>query len=296
MRRDWLNRRLLCLFFCSFFVLVAVWGSTLNFADETTAMPTAPVATTPAPPAASAAAPNTPQVGWGKTTRAERKLAQKIRNDAAEILGMRRVEFLRTLNAEIKAKKINRQAATPCLNQLKLSLLECPEAIELGIINERTGEIDVDRFQEILRIILDFLSQLFAMFQMFVDAMSVDAYILCSSGLEAPPAPNQVQDKPAQNKLGSCCQKPIRRVIKAVVTAPVKAVASLGDFRSQRQKPIRRIIKAVVASPVKATAALRCQKPIRRGIKAVVTAPVKATTAKVQRAKARRVGRRCCAA
>ena len=103
---------------------------------ETTA-----VATDAAVPAAVA------QAELRKMTRAERKLAREVIADAADAAGMRRLEFMRAANRGDRV----------AVDELKVSLAAHDEA----------REIDIDRLQEILQMILDFIKQLLELFSMF---------------------------------------------------------------------------------------------------------------------------------
>ena len=144
-----------------------------------------------------------PQAALRKMTRAERKLARDVIADAAEAAGMRRLEFMRAVD----------RGDQYCKDELKMSLAAHDEA----------REIDIERLQEILQMILDFISQLLALFGMFADnaVPPVDLY-LCS--LEAWPA------GPCDG--GLCAAPFVGKVATALVRgdrrrAPVRGVAAL---------------------------------------------------------------------
>jgi len=77
-------------------------------------------------------------------TRAERKLARDVIADAAEAAGMRRLEFMRKVNA----------GDTVACEELKVSLAAHPDA----------REIDIDRLRELLDLILEFIAKLLSLF------------------------------------------------------------------------------------------------------------------------------------
>jgi len=92
-------------------------------------------------------------------SRAERKLAREVIRDAAESAGMSRLRFMRAVDRGDQA----------ALDELKVSLAG----------HEEAAEIDVDRLREILQVILDFISQLLALFSMFAsDAPTVDGELI----------------------------------------------------------------------------------------------------------------------
>jgi len=100
-------------------------------------------------------AADNPQAALRRITRSERKLAREVIRDAAEAAGMRRLEFMRAVDeGDVEAN-----------DELKLSLLQHPGA----------REIDIERFKEILAVILDFIKQLLAIFAMFADNATLDA-------------------------------------------------------------------------------------------------------------------------
>ena len=99
-----------------------------------------------------------PQAGLRKFNRSQRKLAKEVIRDAAESCGMRRLEFLRAVDAG------DRNAT----DELKLSLAA----------HEEVGEIDPDRLQEILQMILEFIKALLELFAMFADAGPVPYWML----------------------------------------------------------------------------------------------------------------------
>jgi len=100
-------------------------------------------------------AASAPEAALRKTTRAERKLAKEVIRDAAEAAGMRRLEFMRA----VQAGDVSANA------ELKLSL----------VAHEDAREIDIERLKEIFQMILDFISQLMALFSMFADNSTLDA-------------------------------------------------------------------------------------------------------------------------
>ena len=92
-----------------------------------------------------------PDTGKEKTmarefTRKERKQARKVIRNAAEAAGMRRVAFMRAVDA----------GDQECVDELKVSLAASGMA----------GEVDIDRLKEILQMILEFIKQLLAIFAM----------------------------------------------------------------------------------------------------------------------------------
>ncbi len=96
-----------------------------------------------------------PQAALRRMSRSERKLAREVLRDAAEAAGMRRLEFMRAVNnGDVEAN-----------DELKMSLAASDVA----------REVDVERLREILQVILDFISQLLAIFSMFADASTLDA-------------------------------------------------------------------------------------------------------------------------
>ena len=100
-------------------------------------------------------AADNPQAALRRITRSERKLAREVIRDAANAAGMRRLEFMRAVDeGDVEAN-----------DELKLSLLQHPGA----------RDIDIERFKEILAVILDFIKQLLALFAMFADNATLDA-------------------------------------------------------------------------------------------------------------------------
>jgi len=109
----------------------------------------------PTAPAAVAADDDAPQTALRRMTRAERKLAREVIADAADAAGMRRLEFMRAVsNGDVIAT-----------DELKMSLAS----------HEDVREIDIDRLKEIFQMILDFISQLMALFSLFADNATLDA-------------------------------------------------------------------------------------------------------------------------
>lgn len=103
----------------------------------------------------TATASEAPQAALRRMSRSERKLAREVIRDAAEAAGMRRLEFMRAVQAgDVEAN-----------DELKLSLAASDAALE----------VDVERLREILTMLLDFISQLLAIFSMFADASTLDA-------------------------------------------------------------------------------------------------------------------------
>lgn len=103
----------------------------------------------------TAVEPSASPVARVRVTRTERKLAREVIADAADACGMRRLEFLRAVD----------RGDTEAHDELRLSL----------VAHDAVGEVDIDRLHEILQMILDFISQLLAMFGMFSDATALDA-------------------------------------------------------------------------------------------------------------------------
>jgi hypothetical protein len=83
-------------------------------------------------------------------TRTERKLTREIIRDAADACGMRRMEFMRS---------VDRGDAT-ANEELKAS-------IAAHEYSDKPGEIDIDRLKEILEMILEFISRLLEIFSVF---------------------------------------------------------------------------------------------------------------------------------
>ena len=103
----------------------------------------------------TATASEAPQAALRRMSRSERKLAREVLRDAAEAAGMRRLEFMRAVNnGDVEAN-----------DELKMSLAASDVA----------REVDVERLREILQVILDFISQLLAIFSMFADALMLNA-------------------------------------------------------------------------------------------------------------------------
>lgn len=103
----------------------------------------------------TATASEAPQAALRRMSRSERKLAREVLRDAAEAAGMRRLEFMRAVNnGDVEAN-----------DELKMSLAASDVA----------REVDVERLREILQVILDFISQLLAIFSMFADASTLNA-------------------------------------------------------------------------------------------------------------------------
>jgi len=101
------------------------------------------------------AADDAPQAAFRRITRSERKLAREVIRDAANAAGMRRLEFMRAVQAgDVEAT-----------GELKLSLAG----------HEDAREIDIERLKEIFAMILDFIKQLLAIFSMFADNATLDA-------------------------------------------------------------------------------------------------------------------------
>ena len=100
-------------------------------------------------------AADNPQAALRRITRSERKLAREVIRDAANAAGMRRLEFMRAVD----------EGDVGANDELKLSLLQHPGA----------RDIDIERFKEILAVILDFIKQLLALFAMFADNATLDA-------------------------------------------------------------------------------------------------------------------------
>ena len=136
-----------------------------------------------------------PQASLRRMTRAERKLAMAVIDDAANACGMRRLEFMRAV----------KRGDAVANDELKLSLAA----------NEDAREIDIDRLKEILEMILDFISQLLAIFGMFADNQVVlpDAAMLGMMAL--PPETCGIdQCKPDQARPATvkAHRRPLRRV------------------------------------------------------------------------------------
>jgi hypothetical protein len=66
-----------------------------------------------------------------------------------------------------------------------------------------------------------------------------------------------------------CVVRPVPRIVKMVVVAPVK----VGE-RVLENKPVRRAVKVAVMAPVKAGKRVLENKPVRRAVKVAVMAPV----------------------
>jgi len=97
-----------------------------------------------------------PQASLRNMTRAERKLAREVIADAADAAGMRRLEFMRAVN----------NGDVIATDELKMSLAS----------HEEVREIDIERLKEIFQMILDFISQLMALFSLFADNATLDAF------------------------------------------------------------------------------------------------------------------------
>ena len=96
-----------------------------------------------------------PQASLRRMSRTERKLAREVRNDAAEALGLTRLAFMRRWIAGEKEAR----------EQLKLSFAEHPDA----------REIDIDRWNEIFAMIMEWIKQIMAIFALFADNATLDA-------------------------------------------------------------------------------------------------------------------------
>ena len=84
----------------------------------------------------------------------QKRLALHVRNDAADALGMRRLEFMRGLD----------DGDEECIDQLKVSIADNVAGDPEEVAPE---EIDVDQLQEILHMILEFIRQLLSIFMAF---------------------------------------------------------------------------------------------------------------------------------
>ena len=136
-----------------------------------------------------------PQASLRRMTRAERKLALEVIDDAAKACGMRRLEFMRAV----------KRGDAVANDELKLSLAA----------NEDAREIDVDRLRELLQVILDFISQLLAIFGMFADNQAVlpDAAMLGMMAL--PPETCGIDQRKPDQALPAAekaPRRPLRRV------------------------------------------------------------------------------------
>jgi len=138
-------------------------------ADETIFVPMTIVPETePEADSGEPKAEESPQAAIRRMSRTERRelrrLSIDVRNAAAKAMEMRPVKFMRQLRDEKKAVDAGRRIDTPCMDEVNLSLREHDAAEKLGFFDHDTGEIDIDRFMEILRQIFEMLLQLFSMF------------------------------------------------------------------------------------------------------------------------------------
>lgn len=91
--------------------------------------------------------PANPFAALGKFSRADRKLAREVIADAAETCGMTRLQFMRAVRA----------GDQKCVDEMKVSLAMSDDA----------PGFDLDQFQQILNMILDFIARLLELFGLF---------------------------------------------------------------------------------------------------------------------------------
>jgi hypothetical protein len=110
-------------------------------------------------PSVDVESPQAAQAGIGRMKSSDRRLARAVRNDAAEAMGMRRLEFMRAVIDDDQEAN----------DQLKLSLAEQDDAIKF----------DPDEFGQFLEMIIQFIERLLAIFSMFASNPSMTLLYLC---------------------------------------------------------------------------------------------------------------------